>query len=167
MSSKRGARKEASDARINRMTEEAFGEDQVSEFKEAFDMLSDGSNAIDKAELKKKFKLYGLRISEDELEKAYSEADNDGDGKIMFPEFMAMMSAKMRQTSSEAKLVEAFRTFDPEGKGFIPTEELQKVLTTLGKPLTAREMADLTAIAEMTPGEIRYQQFIDVLFMKK
>jgi len=149
------------------MTEEAFDEDQVSEFKEAFDMLSDGSNAIDKAELKKKFKLYGLRVSEDELEKAYKEADNDGDGKIMFPEFMAMMSEKMRQTSSEQKLLDAFRTFDPEGRGFIPTEELSKVLTTLGKPLTAREMADLTSIAEMTPGEIRYQQFIDVLFMKK
>lgn len=109
--------------------------------------------------------MTGVRISDEEFETAFKEADSTGDDKLDFPEFVSMMSQRMRQTSSEEKLVAAFRTFDPENKGFIPTKDLSEALTTLGNPLTARELAELMTIAETVPGEVRYTAFINNLFM--
>jgi len=166
MSSKE-LQKQKSAIRMEKMQEAAFGDDQVSEFKEAFEMFSGRKPTISKSEMRQVFKQYGVRISDDEFEKVFAEADSGGDGNLDFPEFVNMMSARMRQTSSEEKLLKAFRTFDPEGKGFITTKDLQDALTTLGNPLNTREMSELLAIAETVPGEVRYQQFINALFMKK
>jgi len=108
----------------------------------------------------------GVRISDEEFEAAFKEADSGDDGKLDFPEFVSMMSTRMRQTSSEEKLLNAFRVFDPEGKGFIPTKDLSEALTVLGNPLSTRELSELLAIAETVPGEVRYQQFINALFVR-
>lgn len=159
--------KQKSAIRMSKMSEAAFGDDQVSEFKEAFEMFSGGKPLISKTEMRQCFKQYGVRISDDEFAKAFAEADSGGDGNLDFPEFVNMMGQRMRQTSSEEKLLEAFRVFDPEGKGFIATAEITEALTTLGNPLNTREMSELLAIAETVPGEVRYQQFINALFMKK
>lgn len=152
---------------VDRMTEAALGEDQVSEFKEAFEMFSGGAQSITKAQCRSLFKQYSVRVSDDEFDKAWDEADSAHDGKLDFPEFVTMMSSKMKQTTTEEKLLKAFQVFDPEGQGFIPTDKLTEVLTTLGKPLTSRELGELLAIAETVKGEVRYQQFINALFFKK
>ena len=166
MSSKE-VQKQKTAIRMAKMSEAAFGDDQVSEFKEAFEMLAGGKPAISRTEMRQCFKQYGVRISDDEFDKAFAEADSAGDGKLDFPEFVNMMGQRMRQTSSEDKLLKAFRVFDPEGKGFITTKEITEALTTLGNPLNTRELSELLAIAETVPGEVRYQQFINALFMKK
>ena len=51
-----------------------------------------------------------------------------------------MMTKRMKQTSTEEKLTHAFKVFDPENTGFIATKELSEALTTLGNPLTQKEV---------------------------
>ena len=130
-------------------------------------MFSGGKTHISRDACRNLFKQYGVRISDEEFSAAFKEADSAGDGELDFPEFVSMMGHKMRQTSSEKQLTEAFQAFDEEGKLFIPTDVLKQALTTLGNPLNARELSEFLAIAETVPGEVRYQQFINALFMKK
>ena len=48
-----------------------------------------------------------------------------GNGTIDFPEFLTMMSRKMKDTDSEEEILEAFRVFDKEGTGYISAAELR------------------------------------------
>lgn len=45
--------------RMSKMTEQALADDQISEFKEAFEMFSGGKPAIAKADARQLFKQYG------------------------------------------------------------------------------------------------------------
>ena len=71
MSSKE-VQKQKTAIRMAKMSEAAFGDDQVSEFKEAFEMLAGGKPAISRTEMRQCFKQYGVRISDDEFDKAFA-----------------------------------------------------------------------------------------------
>ena len=43
-----------------------------------------------------------------------NEGDADGDGTIDFPEFLAMMALKVKDTDAEQEIRAAFRVFDKE-----------------------------------------------------
>eukprot|EP00727_Mastigamoeba_balamuthi_P010344 m51a1_g5932 putative calmodulin (170) ;mRNA; r:88470-89601 len=163
----RRLQRDTSAARAEKLADAALADDQVSEFKEAFEMFSGGKPSIPKSEAKQLFRQYGIRVTDEAFEEAFNEADSAQDGKIDFPEFVSMMSRRMRQTSTEEKLLKAFRVFDPENKGFIPTKELTQALTTLGNPLSTKELGELLTVAENNQGEVKYDLFINTLFMKK
>ena len=42
-----------------------------------------------------------------------------GSGAIEFPEFLQMMSKKMKEEDGDDEMREAFRVFDKDGNGFI------------------------------------------------
>eukprot|EP01105_Mastigella_eilhardi_P006211 TRINITY_DN17815_c0_g1_i1.p1 TRINITY_DN17815_c0_g1~~TRINITY_DN17815_c0_g1_i1.p1 ORF type:complete len:160 (+),score=63.89 TRINITY_DN17815_c0_g1_i1:71-550(+) len=158
--SKRGTNSAAS--------EEVLDEDQVSEFKDAFELFDPQKKQyISKSDLREIFKRYGVRISDDALDEAFKEADSGKDNQIDFPEFITMMTKRMHQTSTEERLTKAFEVFDPQKTGFIATKELSEVLTTLGNPLTAKELSELIAVAENSQGQVKYSLFVNTLFSKK
>ncbi|KAF2077273.1 hypothetical protein CYY_001397 [Polysphondylium violaceum] len=145
-----------------------LGEDQVAELKEAFDLFDkDRTGFIKKDALKATLKQFGVFVLEDQLDQMYAEADTTKSGAIGFPEFMSMMSRRMKQTSNEQILTNAFRTFDQEGLGYIPTKDLSKVLTTLGDKLTDAELQELLSISENEQKQVKYDLFVNTLFAKK
>ena len=69
------------------------------------------------------------------------EIDLDGTGKITFNEFVFLMTKNVHEDGNfEVEIREAFREFDQEGHGFIPSKDLYKVLTTIGESLTQGNM---------------------------
>ena len=52
----------------------------------------------------------------DELEEMINSVDDDGTGSIEFPEFLLLMSRKMRDTGVGEEIKEAFKLFDKHGK---------------------------------------------------
>ena len=140
----------------------------ASEFKDTFDMFDASKKGyLEKDDVKKLFKTYAIRLSDEELDEAFKEADADGDKKIGCAEFVNMMSSKMKTTSSEEKLKEAFKVFDPEDKGVIDAKELTEALMFIGEPCTNKEVAELKGVAENSEGDIRYELFIQAVFAKK
>ncbi|KAH3756242.1 Regulatory myosin light chain [Pelomyxa schiedti] len=142
--------------------------EMLSEFKDAFDQIFDvhQRHHLTKADLRDLFKRHCVRVTDEQIEQAFTEADHTGDGVIDFAEFAAMMSRRMRQTSTEEKLMNAFRVFDPESTGFIDTKVLSEALTTLGDRLNPKELNELLAVAENAEGKVKYDLFVNEMFAK-
>ncbi|EGG24391.1 Regulatory myosin light chain [Cavenderia fasciculata] len=145
-----------------------LGEDQVAELKEAFELFDkDRVGVIKKEALKTTLKQFGIFVTAENFDEMFAEADTTKTGGIAFPEFMSMMSRRMKQTSNEQILSNAFKTFDPEGLGYIPTKDLAKALTTLGDKLNEAELEELKAVSENEQKQIKYELFVNTLFAKK
>ncbi|KYQ90700.1 Regulatory myosin light chain (RLC) [Tieghemostelium lacteum] len=145
-----------------------LGEDQVAELKEAFELFDkERKGSISKEALKTTLKQFSVFVMEDQLDQMFAEANTTKSGGIDFPEFMSMMSRRMKQTSNEQILLNAFKTFDPEGLGYIPTRDLSKALTTLGDKLSDEELKELLSISENDQKQIKYDLFVNTLFAKK
>jgi len=153
---------------MSKMDSVVLGDDQVSEFKEAFELF-DGNRQgfISKDGLRNVLKQFGIRVEPDAFEEMFSEADATGQGKIHFPEFMAMMGRRMKQTSSEEILRSSFRTFDPDLNGFIPSAEISDALLNLGDKLTKQELAEFLGLTENDKKQVMYELFVNTMFAKK
>lgn len=82
---------------------------------------------------------------------------------INFSDFLALMAKvpPLDPAIAERELLEAFRVFDREGKGWMSTAELRHIVTTLGEKLTEAEADEM--IAEADPersGKVDYGKFI-------
>ena len=122
---------------------------------------------LDKDDVKKIFRTNGVRVTEEDLDAAFREADSDGDKKIEATEFIQMMADKMKTASTAEALKEAFKVFDPEDSGLINEKELREALLNIGDPVTNKEVMELEQVAGTQDGNIRYELFINSVFASK
>eukprot|EP00443_Scrippsiella_acuminata_P001468 CAMPEP_0115202058 /NCGR_PEP_ID=MMETSP0270-20121206/17939_1 /TAXON_ID=71861 /ORGANISM="Scrippsiella trochoidea, Strain CCMP3099" /LENGTH=899 /DNA_ID=CAMNT_0002615477 /DNA_START=56 /DNA_END=2752 /DNA_ORIENTATION=+ len=85
----------------------------------------------------------GHNPTEVELQDMIDEVDADWDGTIDFPEFLSMMSRRMKDIKEEEKLIDAFKTFDPNRNGLISVAELRYTLLNNGERLTDEEVDEV------------------------
>lgn len=144
---------------------EKLTEDQISEFKEAFALFDkDGDGTISNNELGTVMRTLGQNPTEAELQDMLNEVDSDGNGSIDFPEFLNMMSRKMKDTDSEEELKEAFKVFDKDGNGYISASELRHVMSNLGEKLTEEEVDEMIREADLDgDGHIDYEEFVKMM----
>lgn len=80
-------------------------EEQVEEIREAFNLFdTDHSGSIDYRELKAAMRALGFEVKKEELRKMITDIDADGSGQIEFPEFLEMMTGKVREACTLAEL---------------------------------------------------------------
>ncbi|MCL7045820.1 hypothetical protein MKW94_008680 [Papaver nudicaule] len=84
--------------------------------------------------------------TEDELQDMMNEVDADQNGSIDFPEFLGLMTRKMKDTDLEDYLTEAFKVFDKDQNGFISVAEFRHVLADLGGDMTDKEVDEMMMI---------------------
>ncbi|KAK3093373.1 hypothetical protein FSP39_014725 [Pinctada imbricata] len=129
---------------------EQLKEEQIAEFKEAFSLFDkDGDGTITTKELGTVMRSLGQNPTEAELQDMINEVDADGNGTIDFPEFLAMMAKKMKDTDTEEELREAFKVFDKDGNGYISSAELRAVMTNLGEKLGDEEIEEMIREADL------------------
>eukprot|EP01110_Echinostelium_bisporum_P005436 TRINITY_DN23300_c0_g1_i1.p1 TRINITY_DN23300_c0_g1~~TRINITY_DN23300_c0_g1_i1.p1 ORF type:complete len:162 (+),score=54.82 TRINITY_DN23300_c0_g1_i1:130-615(+) len=145
-----------------------LGDEQVAEFKEAFELFDSGrAGVLKKDALKNTLKQFGVYVSSEQFDEMFAEADATGSGGIGFPEFMSMMGRRMKQTCNEQILSSAFKTFDSKGSGYIPVKELSHVLTNYGDRLSESELEELLKVTKNESDQVKYDLFINLMFAKK
>ena len=108
---------------------EFLTKDQVTEFKQVFDVLdSKGEGQLGLKELAACLRCFGTNPTEAEVQDIISEVDNDGNGALDFHEFLALMCRKLRDTDVEKELSETFNLIDGNGNGKISLGELHRFM---------------------------------------
>ncbi|ODQ64286.1 calmodulin [Nadsonia fulvescens var. elongata DSM 6958] len=143
-----------------------LSEQQISEFKEAFSLFDkDSDGQITSKELGTVMRSLGQNPSESELADMISDIGNGGN--IDFPEFLTMMARKMKDTDSEEEIREAFKVFDRDNNGFISTQELRHVMTSIGEKLTEEEVSEMLREADRNnTGSVDYNEFVQLMLAK-
>ncbi|KAK3607275.1 hypothetical protein CHS0354_002896 [Potamilus streckersoni] len=88
-----------------------------------------------------------------------------GEKAYKFEEFLPLYQEllKEKDTGTFADFMEAFKTFDREGQGYISGAELRHVLTCLGEKLTDQEVDDILKhidLAEDLEGNVKYEECV-------
>lgn len=151
-------------SKFHKMSEN-LSQEQLEELKEAFSMYDlDGDGVITTRELGSVMRTVGLNPTEAEILNFIKEADTDNSGSINFEEFSVMMVDKMRNIDSEEDIIEAFKVFDMDNKGYITVHELRHIMTNLGEKLTDQEVTDMMREADGDgDGVINYEDFVKIM----
>lgn len=131
-----------------------FTETQISQYKEAFTLLDgDGDGRLSSEEIVTLFRSLGSAKPQKELQAlAPSGAD--------FADFLSLLAGQplISDADEESALREAFAVFEKDGQ--IPVDELRKVLTSIGEPLTAEEVN--TAFGNLGPN-VSLTEFVNAV----
>ncbi|KAJ8393978.1 hypothetical protein AAFF_G00055110 [Aldrovandia affinis] len=141
MASRKTKKKEGGAKRAQRASSNVFSmfeQTQIQEFKEAFTLIDQNRDGfIDKEDLKDTYASLGkLNVKDNELEDMLKEAT----GPINFTMFLNLFGEKLHGTDPEDTILNAFKMFDPDAKGHIHKDELQRVLMTQADKFTAEEV---------------------------
>merc|ERR1711971_958923 len=112
-----------------------FNQDQIQEFKEAFNMIDHNRDGfIDNEDLHDMLASLGKDPTEDYLEAMMNEAP----GPINFTMFLTLFGERLQGTDPEDVIKNAFSCFDEDNVGLIHEDRLRELLTTIGtgSPMT-------------------------------
>ncbi|XP_026855167.1 myosin light chain 5-like [Electrophorus electricus] len=118
-----------------------FEQTQIQEFKEAFTLIDQNRDGfIDKEDLKDTYASLGkLNVKDSELEDMLKEAT----GPVNFTMFLNLFGEKLHGTDPEDTLLNAFKMFDPDAKGFVHKDEIQHILMTQANKFSAEEVRQM------------------------
>ncbi|KAI4538159.1 hypothetical protein MG293_011562 [Ovis ammon polii] len=144
---------------------EKLSEEQVAEFKEAFDKFDkDKDGTISVQELGTVMQEVGLKPSEAELKVLIARLDTDNNGIISFQEFLEAMAAGLQTSDTEEDLREIFCAFDQDNDGYISVDELRQATAQLGEKLSQDELDAMIREADVDQdGRVNYEEFVRIL----
>ncbi|XP_076020222.1 myosin light chain 5-like isoform X1 [Genypterus blacodes] len=108
---------------------------------QAFTLIDQNRDGfIDKEDLKDTYASLGkLNVKDNELEDMLKEAT----GPINFTMFLTLFGEKLHGTDPEDTILNAFKLFDPDAKGFVHRDELQNLLMTQADRFTSEEVKQM------------------------
>jgi len=144
-----------------------LSKDEIEDVREVFDLFDfwDGRDGmVDGFKVGDFLRCAGLNPSQ-ELVAKNGGCEKLGEKQYKFEEILPIFQAVSKETDTGtfADFMEAFKTFDREGQGFISSAELRHVLTSLGERLTDEEVDDIikfTDLQEDLEGNVKFEEFI-------
>ena len=132
-----------------------------------FDLLDKtNSGKLTTKEMSTVFKSIGISITEQELKELLCETGSKPEGpyEIAFPDFVTLLTRKMKDYDTETELKELFENLDKEGKGYLNVEDLKELRETVGEKYTTEELAEMLAEADIDhDGVLRYEDFTKMM----
>lgn len=75
------------------------------------------------------------------------------------------MSFRYKPADPE-ELLKAFQLFDPDNRGYILRNDLEKAITEMGEPFNAQEVEEMMSIAcDAKTNKINYEYYINLLIV--
>uniref|UniRef100_A0A7M4F369 Myosin light chain 2 n=1 Tax=Crocodylus porosus TaxID=8502 RepID=A0A7M4F369_CROPO len=138
-----------------------FEQTQIQEFKEAFTIMDQNRDGfIDKSDLRDTFAALGrLNVKNEELDDMIKEAP----GPINFTVFLTMFGEKLKGADPEETILNAFKVFDPEGKG-LKSSYIKEMLMTQGERFSKEEVDQMfAAFPPDISGNLDYKNLVHII----
>jgi Ca2+-binding EF-hand superfamily protein len=141
--------------------------DEIDDCKEVFDLFDfwDGRDGlVDAAKLGDFLRSLGLNPTEEQVMKS-GGCKKMGEKQYKLDELMPIYQDILtaKDSGTFADFMEAFKTFDREGQGYVSSAEVRHVLSAMGDRLTDEEVEEIircTDTQEDLDGNIKYEDFI-------
>lgn len=142
--------------------------EQMQVLKRAFDSFDqEKRGAISTDIVATILKMMGQTVNRQILKQVIEEVDVDGSGELEFNEFVLLATKFMNEEDEEdmkKELKEAFRLYDKNGEGFIPTEVLREILKELDDKLTDEELDGMVEEIDADgSGTVDFDEFMDMM----
>ncbi|XP_076033462.1 troponin C, isoallergen Bla g 6.0201-like isoform X2 [Oratosquilla oratoria] len=143
-------------------------EEQMIVLKRAFESFDqDKKGAISTDIVGTILKMMGQTVNRAILKQVIEEVDIDGSGELEFNEFVILATRFMNEEDEEEmkkELKEAFRLYDKEGQGYIPTGVLKEILKELDDKLTEEELDGIIEEIDADgSGTVDFDEFMDMM----
>jgi calmodulin len=112
-------------------------------------------------------RLMGQPFNQQTLDEMVEEVDEDKSGQLEFEEFIILAAKFIIEEDGEAlqkELKEAFRLYDKEGNGFIPTSCLKEIMRELDDKLSDEDLDGMIAeIDSDGSGTVDFDEFMEMM----
>jgi calmodulin len=123
-------------------------------------LFLDHSGKISKLELKKVLHALHIKANDNELQQLLNQMDSDHSGEIDFNEFKTVMGGSFFKKHSKQELQAAFKKFDEDGNGYITANELNHILSRMGRHLSRQDIdAMVKSLDSSGSGKISFDDF--------
>lgn len=138
-----------------------FDQAQISEFKEAFNMIDQTRDGfIDKEDLHDMLASLGKDPNDAYLDGMIDEAP----GPINFTMFLTLFGERLQGTDPEEVIRNAFACFDENNTGQVNEDKFRELLTTMGDRFTDEEVDEMFREAPIDKaGNFNYIEFTRIL----
>ncbi|ELK26345.1 Myosin regulatory light chain 2, ventricular/cardiac muscle isoform [Myotis davidii] len=139
-----------------------FEQTQIQEFKEAFTIMDQNRDGfIDKNDLRDTFAALGrVNVQNEEIDDMIKEAP----GPINFTVFLTMFGEKLKGADPEETILNAFKVFDPEGKGVLKADYIKEMLTTQAERFSNEEIDQMfAAFPPDVTGNLDYKNLVHII----
>lgn len=138
-----------------------FDQNQIQEFKEAFNMIDQNSDGfVDKEDLHDMLASLGKDPTDEYLEEMVKMSP----GPINFTMFLTLFGEKLNGTDPEDVINNAFACFDDDGNGKVHEDALKEALTTMGDRFTEDQVDDVLRDAPIDKdGYLDFVKFTHIL----
>ncbi|KAG5324617.1 DRC8 protein, partial [Acromyrmex heyeri] len=139
---------------------------------EAFDVFDNAEiGEVDVRDLGTIIRALGCVITEAELQEIQVEVEDVENNCVPINRFVEYMSKAINERkfkpAEPEELLKAFQLLDPENRGYIMKDDLEKSIMEIGEPFTKEEVADMMAVAcDAETGKINYEHYINLLIVK-
>ncbi|XP_014240267.1 troponin C-like [Cimex lectularius] len=142
--------------------------EQISVLRKAFDAFDrERSGSIPTDMVSDILRLMGQPFNKKILDELIEEVDADKSGRLEFEEFITLAAKFIVEEDDEAmqkELREAFRLYDKEGNGYIPTSCLKEILHELDEQLTNEELdMIIEEIDSDGSGTVDFDEFMEMM----
>ncbi|XP_002127672.2 myosin light chain 3, skeletal muscle isoform isoform X6 [Ciona intestinalis] len=144
-----------------------FSDEQLSEFKEAFELFDRGQDKIPYSLVGSLIRALGDDPTNADVNKVLGNPKKEelNSKTVTFEEFLPMLAQIKRQAvpSNIEDFIEGLRVFDKENNGTVMGAELRHVLASLGEKMNEEEIEQLMVGQEDTNGCVNYEAFISLI----
>ncbi|XP_022916398.1 troponin C-like [Onthophagus taurus] len=150
------------------MPEIVLDKEQIIMLQKAFNMFDTSKKgSIEKEKVRMILNTLGHSFNDQELEALLENEDRQGSGVLNFDSFCRVASHFLESEDDEAlqkELKEAFRLYDKEGNGYIPTSSLREILAALDDQLTGDQLNEMIAeIDADSSGTVDFDEFMAMM----
>lgn len=139
----------------------------VSQYKDAFKLFDKNDDGvIDFNEFMEVTKSIGIDSNPTSIKMIIDTIGSDN--KVTLPQFLDVMTGKMKKMDTKRDVMRAFEVFDEKKDGTVRAGQLKHVLRTFYSIMSVAECDALINEAEPdAEGNIKYSRFVDKLFSLK